>query len=149
MCEYFEISRSGYSAWRKRKNRPDRDEKLGRLIRECQEQTKYTYGYRRVALWLLRETGLLISHKAVLRLMRKYNLLAHIRRPRAHRQRQQQLQAYENKLMRNFHADYPVQPPGLVPRSSRGKLIVWFLNRRQELPPVQAACSPKYSSISR
>jgi len=42
-----------------------------------------------------------------------------------------------------------VQPPGLVPRTCRGKLIVWFLNRRQELPPVQAVCSPTHCAASR
>jgi len=109
LCEYFEVSRSGYYAWRKRKDRPDVDEIMGQLIRQCQETTRYTYGYRRVKLWLLRETGLVISYKAVLRLMRKYNLLAQIRRPRPLYQRQQQFQIYENRLNRNFHATRPNQ----------------------------------------
>ena len=42
-----------------------------------------------------------------------------------------------------------VQPPGLAPRNSRGKLIVWFFTRRQELPPVQAVCSPTHCAASR
>lgn len=109
LCWYFGVSRSGYYAWRKRKDKPDADETLGRLIRDCQEKTKYTYGYRRVRLWLLRETGLSISHKAVLRLMRKYNLLAQIRRPRPLYQRQRRFQTYENKLERNFLAGSPNQ----------------------------------------
>lgn len=109
LCAYFGVSRSGYYAWRKRKDQPNRDEILGKLIQECQEHTNYTYGYRRVRLWLLYETGLVISHKAVLRLMRKYNLLAQIRRPRPLYQRRQQFQIYENKLNRNFHADRPNQ----------------------------------------
>lgn len=109
LCEYFQVSRSGYYAWRSRKDRPDPDEMLGQLIRRCQVETHYTYGYRRVTLWLLYNTGLVISHKSVLRLMRKYNLLAQIRRPRPLYQRQQQFQVYENKLSRNFHADAPNQ----------------------------------------
>ena len=102
LCEYFGVSRSGYYAWKKRQERPDRDGILGKLVRECQESTNYTYGYRRVRLWLLYEAGLVISHKAVLRLMRKYSFLAQIRRPR-------QFQIYENKLERNFRADRPNQ----------------------------------------
>lgn len=109
LCQYFGVSRSGYYAWRKRKDLPDKDSELGELIRRCQEKTRYTYGYRRVRLWLIRETGLLISHKAVLRIMRKYNLLAQIRRPRPLYQRQAQFQVYENKLSRNFQADKPNQ----------------------------------------
>jgi len=58
---------------------------------------------------LLRETGLVINRKAVLRLMRKYNLLARIRRPRPLYQRQQQMMRYENRLSLNFHADKPNQ----------------------------------------
>ena len=69
MCRYFDVSRSGYYDWLKRKDKPDKDDVLGDLIRTCQEKTKQTYGYRRVRLWLLRETGLVINSKAVLRLI--------------------------------------------------------------------------------
>lgn len=109
LCEYFKVSRSGYYAWRSRKDRPDPDAVLGELIHKCQEETDYTYGYRRVTLWLLYNTGLVISPKAVLRLMRKYGLLAAIRRPRPLYQRQQQFHVCENKLNRNFHAVRPNQ----------------------------------------
>lgn len=109
MCRYFEVSRSGYYAWVKQRERPDKDEALGVLIRECQEKTRQTYGYRRMKIWLLRETGLVINSKAVLRLMRKYNLLAVIRRLRPLYQRQQQMTGYENKLSRDFYADRPNQ----------------------------------------
>lgn len=107
MCRYFEVSRSGYYTWFKRKEVPDKDEVLGALIQSCQNQVRQTYGYRRVKLWLLRETGLVINSKAVLRLMRKYNLLSEIRRPRPLYQRQQKMMVYENKLCRDFHAEKP------------------------------------------
>ena len=107
MCRYFEVSRSGYYDWLKRKDNPDKDDVLGDLIRQCHTATKQTYGYRRVKLWLLRETGLLINGKAVLRLMRKYNLLAQIRRPRPLYQRQQRMNLYENRFNRDFHATRP------------------------------------------
>ena len=109
MCEFFDVSRSGYYAWLKRRDVPDCDENLGELIRTCQEQTKQTYGYRRVRLWLLHKTGLVMSNKAVLRLMRKYNLLAQIRRARPLYQQKRQMAAYENRLNRNFHATSPNQ----------------------------------------
>jgi len=109
MCRYFEVSYSGYYDWLRRKDAPDKDDVLGNLIRECQTATKQTYGYRRVELWLLRETGLVINKKAVLRLMRKYNLLAEIRRPRPLHQRQLRMHFYENKLKRDFHTQTPNQ----------------------------------------
>jgi Transposase and inactivated derivatives len=109
MCRFFEVSRSGYYAWRKRKDKPDRDQSLGGLIAGCQRETKETYGYRRVRLWLFRKHGLVVNHKAILRLMRKYGLLSAIRRPRPLYQRQKRMMIYENRLNRDFHADRPNQ----------------------------------------
>ena len=109
MCKFFEVSRSGYYAWLGRKDKPDKDTMLADLIRDCQKKTKQTYGYRRVKIWILRETGLVINHKAVLRIMRKYNLLSEIRRPRPLYQRQTQFKVYEDKLKRNFTATRPNQ----------------------------------------
>ncbi|MEI6101239.1 MAG: IS3 family transposase [Eubacteriales bacterium] len=107
ICKFFSVSRSGYYAWYKQKGRHGRDEVIGNLIKDCQEKTKKTYGYRRVKLWLLRETGLVINHKAVLRLMRKYNIQAEIRRPRPLYQRQARMNIFENRLNRDFRASRP------------------------------------------
>ena len=109
MCEFFNVSRSGYYDFVKRMNKPDNDEFLADLIRECQAKTKNTYGYRRVKIWLLRETGLIVNHKAVLRVMNKYDLLAKIRRRRAWVKFGEHLHKYENVLNRNFKADKPNQ----------------------------------------
>ena len=74
LCKLLEVSRSGYYKWLKRKDEPDNDKVIADLIAECHVKAHRTYGYRRVKIWLLRETGLVINHKAVLRIMRKYNL---------------------------------------------------------------------------
>jgi len=47
MCEVFEVSRSGYYAWRKRQNETPKDQWLIDLIMECQRESKQTYGFRR------------------------------------------------------------------------------------------------------
>jgi transposase InsO family protein len=109
MCCYFEVSRSGYYAWTKRLDREDLDEPVANLIRECQQKTKQTYGYRRITLWLLREANLKINHKAVLRIMNKYGLLSQIRRRRKYVQYCQHLHRYENILNRDFNAGSPNQ----------------------------------------
>lgn len=109
MCKFFDVSRSGYYKWYTRDLSQDKDKPIGKLIRQCQEETQQTYGYRRIKLWLLRETGLIINHKAVLRIMNKYNLLAEIRRPRPFYQRHNQFKKYDNKLNRNFKAMKPNQ----------------------------------------
>ena len=82
MCYFFGVSRSGYYAWTKKINKEDPDKAVGELIQQCQRKTRQTYGYRRVQIWLLREFGLIMNHKTVLRVMNKYNLLSKSRRRR-------------------------------------------------------------------
>ena len=109
MCSFFGVSRSGYYDFVKRIEKPDQDEPIAALITRCQQETNKTYGYRRVKLWLLRETGLVINHKAVLRIMGKYGLHSEIRKPRPLYMRQQAFCKYENRLNRNFKASSPNQ----------------------------------------
>lgn len=109
MCNFFSVSRSGYYSWKYRTNRPDLDMPIVELIKSCQEQTKSTYGYRRVKLWLLREAGLLINHKSVLRIMNKYGLLAQVHRKRHYSRYGEYLQKNPNLLERNFKAERPNQ----------------------------------------
>lgn len=109
MCKFFQVSRSGYYAWIGRMEREDKDKWLAEKIAICQEKSKKTYGYRRVGIWLLREYGLKINHKAVLRIMGKYQQLSEIRRRRKYQQYSQALHKYDNLLNRNFKADWPNQ----------------------------------------
>ena len=75
MCEVFEVSRSGYYAWRNRQQKEAKDQWLVDLVVACQRQSKQTYGIRRVRRWIQRRTGKLVNVKAILRVMRKLNLL--------------------------------------------------------------------------
>ena len=107
MCRFFEVSRSGYYGFVKRMDKPAKDLELSELIRECQQETKQTYGYRRVAIWLERK-GVHHNPKTILRVMNKYNLLSVVRR-RRYCHYSQALHRYENLLNRDFHADRPNQ----------------------------------------
>jgi len=70
MCNFFGVSRSGYYAFLKRMNTPDRDLPLAEKIKECQEESHRTYGYRRVHIWLERQ-GIYCNPKTVLRVIFK------------------------------------------------------------------------------
>ena len=109
MCRFFEVSRSGYYDWVKKLDHEDKDLIIANLIRECQEKTKKTYGYRRVKLWLIRQIGLVVNHKAILRIMNKYGMLSEIRRRRKYIKFGSQLHKYENVLNREFDSDKPNQ----------------------------------------
>ena len=107
MCRFFKLSRSGYYDFVKRMDKPAKDLELSKLIRECQAETKQTYGYRRVGIWLERK-GVHHNPKTILRVMNKYNLLSVVRR-RRYCNYSQSLHRYENLLNRDFHADRPNQ----------------------------------------
>ena len=107
MCKYFNVSRSGYYGFVKKMGVPDRDLPLAELVKECQEECKQTYGYRRVSIWLDNRNH---HHnpKTVLRIMQKYNLLSVVRRKR-YQHYSSLLHKYPNLLNREFHADRPNQ----------------------------------------
>ena len=107
MCRFFEVSRSGYYDYVKRMDVPARDLPLAEKIRECQEHSHSTYGYRRVHIWLERQ-GIYKNPKTVLRVMQKYNLLSEVRRKKYHNYTNG-VHVYKNHLARNFHADKPNQ----------------------------------------
>lgn len=57
MCKVFEVSRSGYYAWRERQQKETTDQWLVDLITACQRQSRQTYGIRRVRRWIQRQNG--------------------------------------------------------------------------------------------
>lgn len=106
MCSFFGVSRSGYYDFVHRLEKPEPDAELGRLLKEQQSRVRQTYGYRRMWIWL-EDQGIHRNPKTVLRVMKKYDALAEIRRPRKWVQMGQQVHKYENLLDRDFQADKP------------------------------------------
>ena len=107
MCRFFDVSRSGYYDYVKRMDVRAWDLPLAEKIRECQEHSHSTYGYRRVHIWLERQ-GIHKNPKTVLRVMQKYNLLSEVRRKKYHNYTNG-IYKYPNHLARDFHADRPNQ----------------------------------------
>ncbi len=106
MCKIFGVSRSGYYDFVHRTAKPEKDEHLAEEIRQQQKRSHRTYGYRRMHLALAAK-GIYCNPKTVLRVMKKYDLLAEIRRRRRWINMGQQLHRYENLLNRQFHSDRP------------------------------------------
>ena len=97
---------SGYYDFAHRLGRPEKDAALAEIIAEQRERSFRTYGYRRMWLWL-ESQGIHHNPKTVLRVMKKYNALAEIRRPRKWVDMGQQLHRYKNLLDRDFHSERP------------------------------------------
>jgi putative transposase len=107
MCRFLEVSRSAYYDWIRRKDQPSRDAELTELIREGYNQSRRTYGYRRITIWLRRKHGLLVNQKAVRRIMRKNDMPSIIRRKRKYKFNSAVYHRYDNVLARDFKASKP------------------------------------------
>ena len=91
-------------------DRPESDQERMQLVREAYEQSRKTYGYRRVQIWIEREHGIKINHKCVLRLMRKLHIRSIARKRNPYRQIQNRygaIHTYPNLLCQNFKARRP------------------------------------------
>lgn len=106
MCQFFDVSRSGYYAFVHRMRKPEHDAILAEIIWEQQEHCFHTYGYRRMQLWL-KEQGIYRNPKTILCIMKKYNLQAELGQRRKWIQMEQQVHKYENLLNRDFHTTHP------------------------------------------
>lgn len=107
MCKMFGVSRSGYYAWRNQQGKESKDQWLVDLITEIQSKSNQTYGCRRIRRWLEREHKKTVNLKAILRIMRKYDLLSQVRRRRPYMRFQKALHKYPNLLERAFNQTVP------------------------------------------
>ena len=71
MCAALEISQRTYYKYR---NSEDKDYYDYLIIKEIFDESKGTYGYRRVCEGLLIKYGVIFNHKKVQRIMKKYNI---------------------------------------------------------------------------
>jgi transposase InsO family protein len=108
LCNYLQISRSGYYPYLKRSG-SDPDKELKQMITAIYEQRNKTVGYRRIQNELYRQYNLKVNHKNVLRLMYELGIRAIKHRKYIHRTSYEAAVSdggiAENKLQQNFKAD--------------------------------------------
>jgi len=111
MCEFFGVSRAAYYAWVKKLDMPDPDQEHMEKIASVYETSHKSYGYRRIAIQLQQKLGLVINHKAVLRLMRKLGIRSQARKPKRYKKLEEirNYHRYPNVLNRDFVASKPNQ----------------------------------------
>lgn len=56
---------------------PNKNEKFEEEIINIFKENKGRYGYRRIKYALLNDHGLVVNHKLILRIMKKYDLIYH------------------------------------------------------------------------
>ena len=107
MCAVLEISKRTYYKYR---NSEDKDYYDYLIIKEIFDDSKGTYGYRRITEGLKIKYGVIFNHKKVQRIMNKYNLM-----PKYHKKLNKtkyiriESNVMPNLLKRNFKATKPNQ----------------------------------------
>lgn len=107
MCRAYDVSASGYYAWRTRcpSQHQQRDAELLEMIRNLQQSGRGLYGSDRIYK-RLRSQGVSCSRKRIARLMKAHGLNSRRRRKYRHRTTDSQHQnpVAPNRLNRNFQA---------------------------------------------
>ena len=106
MCAVLEISPKTYYKY---KNKEDPDYYDYLIIKEIFDDSKGTYGYRRIVEGLKIKYGVIMNGKKVLRIMKKYNLMAEYIRKSKKKNKNERIEnnVKPNLLDRNFTTDAP------------------------------------------
>jgi transposase InsO family protein len=103
MCAALDISKRTYYKYR---NTEDEDYYDYLLIKEIFDDSKGTYGYRRVCEGLLIKYGVIFNHKRVQRIMKKYNLKPnYIKRVKNTTYKRIEANVKPNLVKRKFNVD--------------------------------------------
>ncbi len=111
MCETLDVTRQGYSKWRKAQEKPCRHEALLALIRQVlgeDDENSDNYGARRIFLALRNNKGYTGSYATVCRVCRKNGItLPKKRNPNSLTKADKEAQKSENLIHQDFTAQHP------------------------------------------
>ena len=106
MFDVLNISKSNYYKYY---TKSDKDYSEYLLIKEIFDESKGTYGYRRIEKGLLQKWGLIMNHKKVQRIMKKYDLRPQYTRKAKNNKSYKRIEenVRPNLLKRNFNTNAP------------------------------------------
>lgn len=114
LCMLGEVSRSGYYAWKKNESsrllKQINDEADIVLIKKIYDSEKGKVGALQIKMILNNEYHIIMNHKKIRRLMKKYNLVARIRRANPYKLMMKATQEHktcQNILERSFNQAEP------------------------------------------
>ena len=103
MCDVLEISKRTYYKYR---NSEDKDYYDYLIIKEIFDESKRTYGYRRICEGVKIKYGVILNHKKTQRIMKKYYLKPeYIKRIRPNNYKRIEENVRSNLVNRNFNVD--------------------------------------------
>ena len=80
LCTVARVSRSGYYQWLQKSHEPEKDHNDYLLIKEIFDKGRARYGFRTIQMKLRSDWQIVMNHKKITRIMKKYNLATRIRR---------------------------------------------------------------------
>lgn len=110
LCGIARVSRGGYYRWLTHAERPEKDHTDYLLIKDIFERGKSKYGWRTIQMKLKRERGIVMNHKKIQRIKKKYRLFTKIRKVNPYKaimKKTQEHRTFSNLLNRDFK---PVRP---------------------------------------
>lgn len=147
MCDITGTSRSGYYQWLKYADQIPKDYEDYLLVRETFEGGKSKYGWRKIKMNLERKKKIAMNHKKIIRIMRKYDLVAKIRRRNPYKaimKKTAEHRTFANQLDRTFVQTIPhrffctditymffssrIAYLSVVKDIASGEVVAWYLS---------------------
>ena len=110
LCKITKVSKSGYYQWLEHADQTPKDYADYLLVKEIFEDGKCKYGWRQVQMHLKRRKKVTMNHKKIIRIMKKYNLVAKIRQRNPYKaimKKTAEHRTFKNKLDRQFTQTIP------------------------------------------
>lgn len=155
LCDVAKVSRSGYYKWLRQAGEPEKDRGDYLLIKEIFDKGKGKYGWRTVQMKLKTDKGIVMNHKKIVRIKKKYGLITKIRKINPYKaimKKTQEHRTFPNLLNRNFKQIKPHRVFGTdityVPFNHRlaylsavkdiacGEIIAWHMSTRIDMELV-------------
>jgi putative transposase len=146
LCDIARVSRSGYYRWLEHADETDKDYDDYLLIKKIFDKGKSKYGWRQVQMGLKREKNITMNHKKIIRIMKKYRLVAKIRRRNPYKaimKKTAEHRTFPNQLDRVFTQTIPYRffctDITYIPFNNRfaylcvvkdiasGEIVAWYL----------------------
>jgi len=112
LLDIARVSKSGYYKWLKTSNEPDKDYEDYLTINKVFERGKKKLGFRGIQMGLRETEKIVMNHKKIIRIMKKYNLVCKIRQRNPYKaimKKTKEHRTFENKLSREFNQSSPYQ----------------------------------------
>jgi len=110
LCGIAKVSKSGYYKWLKTSDKKEKDYNDYLLIKEIFDKGKSKYGFRTIQMKLRSEKKIIMNHKKIIRIKKKYMLITKIRKINPYHKimkKTQEHRTFDNKLDRDFKQNAP------------------------------------------